>query len=104
MTIQLFVPVLMAGLAGGLIRGLVGFIKHQYSYKDVKFSWTYFSGMMALSGLVGVVTAAAVEDAGTAILGVESLTPGMALIAGYAGGDFIENIYKIIFKKIPFEK
>lgn len=99
MKIEIYVPILIAGLLGGVVRGLVGFIKHQFSYKDVKFSWPYFAGIIALSGAVGVVTAIAVEDAGTNVLGIETLTPGLAFIAGYAGGDFIENIYKIIFKK-----
>ncbi|HXK36076.1 MAG TPA: hypothetical protein VJ553_00655 [Candidatus Paceibacterota bacterium] len=102
MSINIFVPILVAGLLGGVIRGVVGFIKHQFSYKNVPFDPSYFAGMMAMSGLVGLVTAVAVEDTGTRFLGVETLSPGMALIAGYAGGDFIENLYKIVFKKTPF--
>ena len=104
MTIQIFVPILVAGLIGGLTRGVVGFVKHQLRFKNVPFSWSYFIGMISLSGVVGVLRAIAVEDAGTAFLGIESLTPGLAFIAGYAGGDFIDNIYKIIFKKTPFVK
>jgi len=30
--------VILAGFGGGVIRGLVGFLKHKYSYKDVSFS------------------------------------------------------------------
>jgi len=32
-------------------------------------------------------------------LGVETLSPAIAVIVGYAGGDFIENIFKIIIKQ-----
>jgi hypothetical protein len=102
MTVQLFIPILVAGFGGGLIRGVVGFLKHQYRYKDVPFDLTYFIGMILLSGITGVLIAAAVEDAGSIFLGIETITPGLAFIAGYAGGDFIENLYKVIFKKTPF--
>lgn len=82
-----------------MVRGLVGFIKHQYSYKEVKFKLPYFISMMTLSGIVGLVAAFSIKELGMSILGTESLSPVMALIIGYAGGDFIENMYKIILKK-----
>lgn len=91
--------VFIAGFFGGVIRGLVGFIKHQYSYKEVKFELPYFVSMMTLSGIVGIVAAFSIKELGFSILGAESLSPAMALIIGYAGGDFLENIYKIILKK-----
>ncbi|PIR92818.1 hypothetical protein COT99_04095 [Candidatus Falkowbacteria bacterium CG10_big_fil_rev_8_21_14_0_10_43_10] len=81
-------PILIAGFAGGMVRGLVGFIKHQYSYKNVSFDLYYFLGMMFLSGVVGLLVAAAFD--GNAVF---------AFIVGYAGGDFVENVYKIIAKK-----
>jgi len=31
--------------------------------------------------------------------GLRLFTPALAFILGHAGGDFIENIYKIIIKK-----
>ncbi|MDD4995919.1 MAG: hypothetical protein PHW15_00370 [Patescibacteria group bacterium] len=81
--------ILFTGFCGGIIRGLVGFLKHQFSYKDVKFDIRYFLLMMFLSGLVGLVVAA-----------VFNQEAGFSLIIGYAGGDFIENVYKTI-KKSP---
>lgn len=95
----MYPAILIAGFAGGVIRGLVGFIKHQYSYKNVGFHLPYFSGMMFLSGVVGVVTAAAIQELGINLLGIDYLTPALAIVIGYAGGDFLENLYKIIFKK-----
>lgn len=94
--------ILIAGFGGGAIRGLVGFVKHQYSYKEVKFNVPYFFFMMFLSGVVGVTVAGAVNRAGFVFFsesGLGGLTPALALIVGYAGGDFLENIYKIIMKK-----
>jgi len=91
--------ILIAGFGGGVVRGLVGFVKHQYSYKNVKFELNYFLAMMSISGVIGLLTAIAVKETGITFLGLDYFTPALALIIGYAGGDFIENIYKIIVKK-----
>lgn len=90
---------LIAGAGGGLVRGLVGFIKHQFAYKNVKFEPVYFFAMMALSAFVGLVVTWAIASSGLSLPVVEQINPALAFIVGYAGGDFIENIYKIIIKK-----
>lgn len=95
----MYIYILIAGFGGGVLRGLVGFIKHQYSYKNVKFQIPYFLVMMFISGTVGLLTATAIKEMGITFLGLEYLTPPLAFIIGYAGGDFLENIYKIIVKK-----
>lgn len=95
----MYFSILLAGFAGGLVRGLVGFIKHQFSYKNVKFELFYFLAMIFLSGIIGLVTALAIKSAGVSFSGANYFSPGLALIVGYAGGDFLENIYKIIIKK-----
>lgn len=95
----MYIVILIAGFGGGVIRGLVGFIKHQYSYKNVGFNLPYFLGMMFLSGVIGVLSAMVIKELGITFLGLSSFTPALAFIIGYAGGDFIENIYKIIIKK-----
>jgi len=92
--------IVVAAFGGGILRGLVGFIKYQFSYKEVKFRPYYFLGMMLLSGIVGTVATLAIKEIGLTLLG--SFTPALAFIIGYAGGDFIENIYKIIIKKSSF--
>lgn len=89
--------ILLAGFFGGVIRGLVGFIKHQFSYKNVPFNLPYFLGMAFLSGIIGLMVAAAVLEIGFTYQGF--FTPALSFIVGYAGGDLIENIYKIIVKK-----
>ena len=81
------------------MRGLVGFIKHQYAYKSVKFELYYFLFMTFISGIIGVLSAVATKELGLSILGLSSFTPALAFIVGYAGGDFLENIYKIVLKK-----
>ena len=92
--------IVVAAFGGGILRGLVGFIKYQFSYKEVKFRPYYFLGMMAVSGIIGIVATLAIREIGFTLLG--SFTPALAFIIGYAGGDFIENIYKIIIKNSSF--
>ena len=94
----MYLIILISGFGGGMVRGLVGFIKHQFSYKNVKFEVPYFLTMCFLSGAIGVLTAVAIKELGLTFFG-GYFTPAMAFIIGYAGGDFIENIYKIIIKK-----
>ena len=89
--------IFLSSFGGGFIRGLVGFIKHQFSYKNVPFRPKYFLGMMIVSGLVGMVATIAIKELGFTLL--SQFTPALAFVIGYAGGDFIENIYKIIIKK-----
>lgn len=92
--------IFIAAFSGGVLRGLVGFAKHQFSYKEVKFRPRYFFGTMFVSGVVGLLAALAVKEIGFTLLG--DFSKALAFITGYAGGDFIENIYKIIIRKSSF--
>lgn len=92
-----YLSILIAGFGGGTIRGLVGFIKHQFAYKNVKFELNYFLAMIFISGIIGVLATLAIKEIGFTLFG--TFTPALAFIIGYAGGDFLENIYKIIIKK-----
>lgn len=96
---NIYLSILIAGFGGGTVRGLVGFVKHQYSYKNVGFNLPYFSSMMFISGIIGLLSAIAVKEIGLNILDLDYFSPALAFIIGYAGGDFLENIYKIIIKK-----
>jgi len=91
--------IIIAGFGGGVIRGLVGFIKHQYSYKKVGFDVPYFFTMMFISGVVGSIVTVAVGGINADFLQIP-FSPALAVIAGYAGGDLLENLYKILFKKV----
>ena len=95
----------IAGFVGGLIRGVIGILKYIYSYKDVPIKWGYFIGTATVSGLIGLTAAWIVQELGMAFIGIEAVSPAIALIVGYAGGDFLENIFKTISKQpILFEK
>jgi len=92
-----YILIFIAAFGGGFFRGLVGYVKHQFSYKNVPFNLKYFLGMMFVSGIIGMVATIAIKELGFTLFG--QFTPALAFIIGYAGGDFIENIYKIIIKK-----
>lgn len=89
--------IILAGFFGGVIRGLVGFLKHKFSYKNVPFKLYDFLGTVILSGIIGLITAMAVKGVGFEYQGL--FTPALSFIIGYAGSDFIENVYKLIIKK-----
>lgn len=95
----MYIYIFIAGFGGGALRGIVGFIKHQFSYKKVGFDLPYFLTMTFLSGIVGLLVTMALQESGINILELKTLTPAFAFIVGYGGGDFLENIYKIIIKK-----
>lgn len=96
---SIYLLILIAGFGGGLLRGLVGFVKYRYSYKNVSFNLPYFLAMMLTSGIIGLLTAIVIKELGLNILGLGELTPPLAFVVGYAGGDFLENVYKTILKK-----
>ncbi len=91
--------ILLAGLLGGIIRGLVGYLKYRSSYKNTSFLFNYFLLSVGISGVVGLLAAWVTNDLGLTFLGLASITPAIAVIVGYAGGDFIENLFKILTGK-----
>jgi hypothetical protein len=93
-----YLAILIASFGGGAVRGMVGFVKHQYSYSKVEFSILYFSAMTFISGMIGLLIVASISQTELEFLG-GTFTPAIAFIIAYAGGDFIESIYKIIVKK-----
>mgnify|MGYP001582592358 CR=1 FL=1 len=85
---------IISGLIGGLIRALVGITKDKSFTPDkFKFQWQYFSYSLLISVIVGVISGI-IADGDWRI----------SLLAGYAGTDFLEGLYKLKFSeffKIP---
>jgi uncharacterized membrane protein YfcA len=75
---------ILAGFLGGIIRGLVGFVKNKTIEKADHFKPSYFVVTILIAGIVGAA-AGAIADTEWQI----------SFLAGYAGTDFIENLYKI---------
>lgn len=90
--------ILLFGALGGVGRGLVGFVKYYSSYKNVVFSWRYILITVGISAVVGFAVVWAVRASGLHFDGY-TLNPGFAFMFGYAGGDILENLYKILVKK-----
>ena len=72
------------GFIGGLARACVGYTKYSYKNKKAKFKPEAFLLTFAASGVIGIFAGLLV-----------STNFALALLAGYAGTDLIENIYKI---------
>ena len=77
---------ILPGFLGGIIRGLVGFTKNKTIEKVNHFKTPYFLITILISGIVGAA-AGALADTEWQI----------SFLAGYAGTDFIESLYKIKF-------
>ena len=95
----ILISIILSGFVCGVMRGLVGYIKYRASYKNVPFKAGYFIFSVMVSGVVGLLAAWVTQDLGIKFLGLETITPAIAIIIGYAGGDFIENIFKILTGK-----
>lgn len=93
------ITLLLAGALGGLVRGIVGFVKHQFAYKNVDFKPWYIASIMALSAFVGLTVTWAIVSSDLEIVALTQINPAIAFIVGYAGGDIIENLYKILVGK-----
>jgi uncharacterized membrane protein YfcA len=75
---------ILTGFLGGIIRGLVGFAKNKTIEKANHFKPSYFVVTILIAGIVG------------AAAGILADTEWqVSFLAGYAGTDFIENLYKI---------
>jgi len=84
------IEIFLAGFLGGIIRGLVGISKYMTSTpsKKRRVRWDYFVVSLFASGGLGLLVGVFVYD-----------DVRFALLAGYAGTDFIENLFKIKMKK-----
>lgn len=82
---------ILAGFTGGIVRGLVGFVKNKTIEKANHFKPQYFLITILISGVVGGA-AGALADSDWKV----------SFLAGYAGTDFIESLYKIRLGKKLF--
>lgn len=77
-------PIVLAGLlggVGGLTRGVVGLLK-ALSLKR-RILWLYYLVTVAIAVIIGVFVGV-----------VFDFDPRLSLLAGYAGTDILEGIYK----------
>jgi len=81
-----FLIYILAGFVGGITRGLVGFVKNKTLEKTNHFKPQYFLVTILISGIVGGAAGALADTEWQ-----------VSFLAGYAGTDFIESLYKIKF-------
>ena len=93
------ITLLLAGAGGGTVRGLMGLTKHRLAYKEVEFKPLYFFGTVAISAFIGLTVTWAIVSSGLQMPFANHINTALAFIIGYAGGDFIENLYKLLLKK-----
>ena len=75
------------GLIGGIVRGVVGIVKSRQRKK--RFNPWYFLFSVLVSGVIGMFAGMLWNN-----------DYKVSLLAGYAGIDLIESIYKIGKKKL----
>lgn len=78
--------VVAGGIAGGLLRSMIGILKAIRQGR--KLSRRYFISTMLIAALFGIVAGMFVAN-----------DLRFALLAGYAGSDFIEGLYRVEFRK-----
>ncbi len=84
------IEIFIAGFLGGVIRGLLGISKEIRSSptRKKKLRPEYLLVTLLASGGLGLLVGVFIAD-----------DIRFALLAGYAGCDFLENLYKIKMKK-----
>jgi len=78
--------IMLGGMAGGLIRSMVGILKSIRFGR--KMSPRYFMASILVAALIGIIAGLFVAN-----------DLRFAILAGYAGTDFLEGLYKVEFGK-----
>ncbi|MDA8130137.1 MAG: hypothetical protein M0011_01400 [Elusimicrobia bacterium] len=74
---------IIAGFVGGIARGISSFLKKFNKDSKTRFNYPYFFTTVFFSGILGCIAGALAENSWKT-----------AFLAGYAGMDFLENMYK----------
>lgn len=79
----------LGGLFGGFLRGLLGIAKSLITKKEESINYTYFFLTLIISIVIGLIAASLWPEGDFRI----------ALLAGYAGSDFLEGLFKLKFQE-----
>ena len=80
--------IILGGLVGGALRGIMGISKSLITKKEDKINYGWFFVSLAVAMAIGVIAATFMGG------GFE-----IALLAGYAGSDLLEGLFKLKFKE-----
>ncbi|MBN1896143.1 MAG: hypothetical protein JW789_00260 [Candidatus Aenigmarchaeota archaeon] len=91
---EMLLYIFLAGFLGGIIRGLVGITKYitgtPTKKRKVRKDWMILS--LLSSGGLGLMAGVFIAE-----------DIKFALVAGYAGTDFLESLFKIKMKKVNWD-
>ncbi len=91
---EMLLYIFLAGFLGGIIRGIVGITKYitatPSKKRKVRKDWMILS--LLSSGGLGLMAGVFIAE-----------DIKFALVAGYAGTDFLENLFKIKMKKVNWD-
>ena len=80
--------IFLGGLIGGLLRGIVGIAKSLVVKKEKQINYKWFITSILVAMAIGVIAASYMEG-----------DFRVALLAGYAGSDLLEGLFKLKFKE-----
>jgi fluoride ion exporter CrcB/FEX len=80
--------IIAGGIVGGALRGVMGIAKTLVTKKEDKINYGWFFVSIAVAMAIGVIAATFMGG------GFE-----VALLAGYAGSDVLEGLFKLKFKE-----
>lgn len=84
-----YLPIILGGLFGGVLRGILGIGKTLLTKKDEEINYGYFFLTLVVSATIGIIAASLWPEGDFRI----------ALLAGYAGSDFLEGLFKLKFSE-----
>ncbi|MBU1256176.1 hypothetical protein KKA49_00635 [Patescibacteria group bacterium] len=82
------ISILLGGLFGGVLRGLLGISKTLVTKKEESINYQWFFLNIAVAAVIGLLAAT--------MMGGDFR---IALLAGYAGSDLLEGLFKIKFEE-----
>lgn len=80
--------IILGGLIGGALRGVIGISKTLVTKKEDKINYGWFFVSICVAMAIGVIAATFMGG------GLQ-----VALLAGYAGSDLLESLFKLKFKE-----
>lgn len=82
------INILLGGLFGGILRGLLGISKTLVTKKESSINYQWFFLNISVAAIIGLLAAT--------MMGGDFR---VALLAGYAGSDLLEGLFKIKFEE-----
>ena len=91
--------IIISAISGGMVRGVVGVAKSLWPNKKQEFKLNYFLFNLLLSAFIGAIAGILVSNSEEVAL-LTTYSNQMAFLAGYAGPDFLESLFKLKFGQI----